>query len=122
MKTKTWLCMGLILALTACSAGDAISLLTGGGPNVAANTQLGQVNEQVLGVATDTTTTQSLVRPEARDITQVQDTQRLKADRVETVVNNESPYWLILLALVGWLLPSPGEIGRTVRGWFKKSS
>ena len=114
--------MGLILALTACSALDPVSLLTGGGPNVAANTQLGQVNEQVVGLATDTTTTQSLIRPEARDITQIQDTQKLKADRIETVVNNESPYWLVLLALAGWLLPSPGEIGRTVRSWFKKSS
>lgn len=120
MNTKTWLCMGLILALTACSALDPVSLLTGGGPNVAANTQLGQTNEQVVGVATDTT--QTLIRPTARDITQQQDTNKVKADTVETVINNANSMWLIVLAVVGWLLPSPGEIGRTVSGWFRKKT
>ena len=115
--------LGLLLVLTftltSCGASP-LSLLTGGGPNVAANTQLGQTNEQVLGVAQDTT--QVLEDVQARDITQQQDTTKVKAENVETVVNNDNSLWLIIVAIVGWLAPSPGEIGRTVRGWFKKSS
>jgi uncharacterized protein HemY len=46
-------------------------------------------------------------------------TNRVNATEVQTVVVNEVPAWVILLLVVGWILPSPGEIGRIIRGWFR---
>ena len=95
-----------------CSGLSPLSLLTGGGPNVAANTQLGQENSQTLGVSTSNEL--SIVRPQARDIKQTQDTVGVKADKVEEVNNTNAPPWMIVLLVLGWLLPSPNEIGRKI--------
>lgn len=63
---------------------------------------------------------QKIVRPQARDIRQSQDTNKVQADRVETVVVNELPPWILLLLILGWLLPSPGEMGRAIFNIFKR--
>ena len=101
MANRIALPIVLMIALTVsgCSGG-ALSLLTGGGPNVAANTQIGRENNQ--GVNTSITTT---LRPEIRP-----------EGPVETVVQdnsttNISPLVLLLL-IIGWLAPSPSEMGR----------
>ncbi|MBL3596707.1 hypothetical protein JMM63_14230 [Rhodovulum sulfidophilum] len=39
---------------------------------------------------------------------------RFRADRVETVIVNDIPAWIVLVALIGWIAPSPGEIGRRI--------
>lgn len=104
-----------LLSLASCGGGP-LSLLTGGGPNVAANVQAGKTNTQTLG---NTSITENrIIRPQARTIRQGDS--RVTADEVRTVVVNESPMWLILLAVIGWLLPSPGEIGRQVTRLFRK--
>lgn len=100
------------------SCSNPLSLLLGGGPNIAANTQAGKTNTQTIG--TTTLTEQKLVRPQARKITQTADTAKVKADRVETVVVNEIPFWVLLLLVLGWLLPSPNEIVRMVKNAFRK--
>lgn len=82
---------------------------------MAANVQAGAENNQTLGQTNQRD--QSITRPQARDITQTSDTNQVRADRVETVVVNEIPAWVVLLLILGWLLPSPGEIGRTVTRW-----
>ena len=112
----------LILILSSVTACDGpLSLLTGGGPNVAANVQAGQENNQTLLDVGATTTEQTIVRPNARDITQTSDENRIKTEKVENLTLNESPpLWVWLLMILGWLLPSPGEMGRTIRGWFRK--
>ena len=111
----------LVLTSTASCSKSPLSLLTGGGPNVAANTQIGKTNTQTLGTTNNIAPTVS-VRPNARvdNIDQSNTTSRVSADSVETVVVNEVPAWVILLLILGWLLPSPNEIGRWVRGIFKK--
>lgn len=109
--------LALVLLLSACSGG-ALSLLTGGGPNVAANTQLGQNNEQVLGVRKSSD--QSIVRPQARDIRQSSDTSSVRSENVDNVSVTNIPPWVLLLLILGWLLPSPGEMGRTVKSWSRK--
>lgn len=106
----------MLSGLAACGA-NPLSLLTGGGPNVAANTQAGKTNSQTVG--TTSNTDQSIVRPQARDIRQSSDTNKVQADRVETVVVNEVPVWVILLLILGWLFPSPNEIGRYIRSIFR---
>ncbi|PTW45705.1 bacteriophage spanin2 family protein [Rhodovulum kholense] len=80
------------------------------GPNLAANVQAGA--ENVQGVKVENAP--SIVRPRARDIRQEQSENRLRADRVETVIVNEIPAWIVLIALIGWIAPSPGEIGRRI--------
>lgn len=96
-----------LLTLTACS-GTPLSLLTGGGTNVAANTQIGRENTQTLGQ-------DSRFQPEVR--TQAVETVEQSRNDVKTgpVTNlsvSNTPFWMIVLLVLGWLLPSPGEIGR----------
>jgi len=105
--------------MAGCS-GSPLSLLTGGGPNVAANVQAGKTNNQTVG--TTNVTEQKLVRPKARNINQTADNNKVRSDSVETVVVNEVPVWVILLLILGWLLPSPNEIGRWIRSLFVKKA
>lgn len=105
------------MVLTGCG-GTPLSLLTGGGPNVAANVQAGKTNNQTIG--TTKVTEQKIVRPQARDIRQTSDTNKVRAESVKTVVVNEVPTWVILLLILGWLFPSPGEIGRSLYNLLKK--
>jgi hypothetical protein len=44
----------------------------------------------------------------------------VKADTVETVNIQQTPVWMIILLVLGWLLPSPNEIGRWFKGLFKR--
>jgi hypothetical protein len=88
----------LLITLSACSGG-ALSLLTGGGPNVAANTQVGKENYQ--GVTTNVIT-QPELRPEGPVDTAIQDNS----------TNTNIPFWFLVLFALGWLAPSPQEIGR----------
>ena len=88
----------LLITLSACSGG-ALSLLTGGGPNVAANTQVGKENYQ--GVTTNVIT-QPELRPEGPVDTAIQDNS----------TNTNIPFWFLVLFALGWLAPSPQEMGR----------
>ena len=109
----------LILSLVfLASCGGPLDLLTGGGPNVAANVQAGKTNSQTVG--TTENLQQKVVRPEARDIRQSKDTNKVQSDSVDNVTINEIPVWVIILLVVGWLLPSPREIGRWFRDLFKR--
>jgi hypothetical protein len=105
------------LTLTGCGTSP-LSLLAGGGTNVAANTQVGKQNNQTLGASTVQELGTQTVTSEKVNNSQVQ-TNRVNAAEVQTVVVNEVPVWIILLLLLGWVLPSPGEIGRNIRGWFR---
>lgn len=107
----------LLLVLTGsvslAGCGGPLDLLMGG-PNVAANTQVGKTNNQTIG--TTENTEQTILRPQARDIRQSKDTNKVQAQEVQTVVVNEVPVWVILLLILGWLLPSPNEIIQTLFG------
>lgn len=93
------------LLLTGCS-GSPLGLLTGGGPHVAANVQAAKTATQTIG---QTSVSDSRIEgaTAARDIRQSTETNRLRADEVQTVVVNELPVWAVLLMLVGWLMDSP---------------
>ena len=95
------------LALCAALAGcGALPLgMLGGGTNVAANTQIGRENRQTAVAFED--------RVEAgRDVIQ----KEVETGQVETMtVNNQDiPPWVILLALIGWLLPTPTQMGNAI--------
>lgn len=97
-----------VVFLAAC---NPLGLLTGGGPNVAANVQAGKENTQQV-VANQTTT------EVGRDYT-VKETP-IEAETIEKVTIQQTPVWMILLLILGWLLPSPNEIARGIRSLFKK--
>ena len=89
------------ISMAGCSKGP-LSLLTGGGPNVAANVQVGKTNNQTVGTNTTLAPTVSL-RPKSRVDTIDQSN--------ETVNNYELPMWVwlvgILLFIVGWVTDTP---------------
>lgn len=91
------LLLSALLALTLAGCGASpLSLLTGGGPNIAANTQIGKTNTQTLG--------------------QTQNTE-IKGDVGAIEVTNTDPWVIGLLCLfAGFLIPSHREIGVRLRG------
>ena len=95
--------------LGSCSQLNPLSLLTGGGTNVAANTQLGKENNQTVGVVSNT---RPQLRVEAPVDTVIQDT--------STTKNTEVDPLMLLLLIAGWLAPSPSEIGRSFMSLFRR--
>jgi predicted small lipoprotein YifL len=99
-----------LLALSGCGKGP-LSLLTGGGPNVAANVQAGKENtQQAVAVQQKTEA--------GRDV--IQQTSPVVAENIKEVNIQQTPLWILVLLILGWLLPSPNEIARWIRGLFKK--
>ncbi len=97
--------LALILLLSSCSQIPSF-LMGGGGPNVAANTQIGKENNQNVGVTT-------YIKPEVRSEGPI--------DTVDqsTTNNTEIDPLLLILLVLGWLAPSPQEIGRGISRWLK---
>lgn len=116
-----WVMVSLLALLGACGplagkvAGAAL-----GGPDVMANVQAGQSNAQVLGTAQ--IANQRLVRPQARSIEQSAGETAVRSEAIQTlVVRQDVPPWVWLLAILGWLAPSPGEIGSAIAAIFKRN-
>ncbi len=95
------------LFLASCGGSGPLSLLTGGGPNVAANVQAGAENTQ------QAVANQSAVEA-GRDV--VTTKKQVEAARVETitVTNDRIPPWVLLIGLIGWLLPTPSQMGESI--------
>ena len=98
----------LITLISSCSQIPSF-LFGGGGPNVAANTQIGKENNQGINIKT---TTESALRPEnvieaPVDTINQNVTQTTNVDRSLIV-------WLVLIGLLGWLLPTPSQMGRAL--------
>ena len=92
------------LTLTGCSSVP-LGFLGGGGPNVAANTQIGRENNQTA-VSVET-------GPKAeRDVV----TKAVEAQQVENVVitNERIPVWVFIALVVGWVAPTPSQIGQSI--------
>ena len=113
--------MTLVLSLTSCSGTSPLSLLTGGGPNVAANIQAGKTNSQTIGTTENYAPSVS-IRPNSRvDSIDQSKTENTVGTSENVTINNVSP-WMILFALIGWILPSPNEIARWFKGLFKRDA
>ena len=104
-----------------CSGLNPLGFLTGG-TNVAANTQVGKTNTQTIG-----TTKVQESRTEFTDTTveryeQTQDQENtVKTDSVQNLTINEIPVWVILLLILGWLLPTPTQIGQGIISLFRRN-
>jgi hypothetical protein len=90
------LVLSSLLLITGCGGLNPISLLTGGGPNVAANVQAGAVNNQ--GINTNTEAPSVTLRPNAR------------VEKIDQSVTNNVTVepWMILIMLC---LAAGGAIG-----------
>ena len=97
--------------MTGCGV-NPLSLLTGGGPNVAANVPVavGKEVEQVQGIS---------IKSEAPRITIDKEA---KVDSIDQSTTNNTTIdpWIILLLILGWLLPSPNEMARWITSLFKR--
>lgn len=99
------LLLATLLLTTSCSAigTAALKSLTSSGPSVEA--QVGKDNTKVIGISE-----------------QVKgDKKTVEAQEIKTVVVQQVPPWVLLLLVLGWLLPSPGEISRKIRGLWKRN-
>lgn len=108
----------LLLIMTLAACGGPLSLLTGGGPNVAANVQAGKTNAQTIGQTN--VTEQKLVRPQARSIEQSTGETRVRADSTGDIrVDEKDAPWLIIAFAIALLLDSPlrwpGQIAEAFR-------
>ena len=110
----------LVLTLLLSSCG-LTSLLPTGGTNVAANTQLGKENKQAIVTYEEEETNNA-----GRDI--ITETKEVEAGPVEKLlINNQNiPPWVMMLLLLGWLLPTPTQIGQSIANFvlalFKRKS
>lgn len=103
----------IIVALltSALSSCGLTSLIPTGGTNVAANTQLGKENNQGVNTSIDKS-----VRPVLRPEGPVENLQQDNS----TTNNTEIDPLLLILLVLGWLAPSPSEIGRGLLKLFRR--
>ena len=105
LKTLGSLC--LILLLSSCGLTSLPFFGGGGGPTVNSNAQLGKENTQQV-VAQQTT------QDAGRDI--VTETKEVEAKSIEdlTIKNTNIPVWVMVLLILGWLLPTPTQMGHGI--------
>ena len=109
--------IGLGNLVTGCKG--PLSLLTGGGPNVAANVQAAKTATQTIG--STTVTGDQKIENSSGHMVQIQEQQtKLTAENVDTVTINETPIWMIVLLIIGWILPTPNQIAKSILGLFKR--
>ena len=82
---------------------------------MAANTQLGRENTQTIGQDS-----RNSVEVRAPVDTVDQSDTGTKTGPVENLQVTNIPPWVILLLIIGWLLPSPGELGRMIARPFRR--
>ena len=110
MKQVTSVIFLTVLLLLGACTGNPLALLTGGGPNVAANVQAGAENNQAVSQVDTSSASEA-----GRDIITTTELSPIKPEgqvgSIE-VMNQDIPMWVILLLILGWVLPSPREIWR----------
>jgi hypothetical protein len=97
----------LTLLLSGCGLTSILPFGGSGGPTVNSNAQIGAENRQAAVSVEQTTSA-------GRDI--IQTTKEVETGKVENldITNTNIPPWVILLLILGWLLPTPTEIGRSI--------
>ena len=101
----------LTLFLSGCGLSTLMSLGGSGGPTVNSNAQIGKENRQsVMSVE------QSEEVSAGRDVIQTEIIKEVETGSVGSldIINTNIPPWVMLLLILGWLLPTPTEIGRGI--------
>lgn len=99
----------ILLLLTSCSLTDVAStvLPVGNKPSIEANVALGKTNVQDKSLAT-------IKGEDKRQIAdEIVNTSNTKAE----VINNTSiPPWIVIVAILGWVLPTPKDMFNRIKG------
>jgi len=101
----------LTLLLSGCGLSGLPFFSGGGGPTVNSNAQVGKENRQsVVSVEQKEEVTAG------RDVVQTEIVKEVETGKVENldITNTNIPPWVILLLILGWLLPTPTEIARSI--------
>ena len=101
----------LVLFLSSCGLSTLLPLGGSGGPIVNSNAQIGKENRQsVMSVE------QSEEVSAGRDVITTEVIKEVDAGPIEKLLisNQNIPPWVMLLLILGWLLPTPTEIGRGI--------
>ena len=96
-----WLLLALFLS--SCGLSTLLPLGGSGGPTVNSNAQVGAENRQSAVSIEETTSV-------GRDIV----TKEIETGMVEKLNIQNIPPWVMILLLLGWLLPTPTEMGRGI--------
>lgn len=98
----------LILSLSSCGLTGLPFFSGGGGPTVNSNAQIGKENKQAVVTYEEEQTNSA-----GRDVIQTEVLKEIETGTVEQLkINNTNiPIWVILLLILGWLLPTPTQIG-----------
>lgn len=104
----------IVLALFLSGCGlNPLGLLggSGGGPTVNSNAQVGKENKQAVVTFEQEETTSA-----GRDIITTEVLKEVEAGPVENldITNTNIPPWVLLVLLLGWVLPTPTQIGRAL--------
>jgi hypothetical protein len=91
----------LVLFLSSCGLSTLLPLGGSGGPTVNSNAQIGAENRQSAVSIEETTSV-------GRDII----TKEIETGMVKKLNIQNIPPWVMILLLLGWLLPTPTEMGR----------
>ena len=100
----------LILLLSSCGL-TSLPFFSGGGggPTVNSNAQIGKENKQAVVTYEEEETNSA-----GRDVIKTEVLKEVETGTVEQLkINNTNiPVWVILLLILGWLLPTPTQIGQ----------
>jgi len=101
----------LVLFLSSCGLSTLLPLGRSGGPTVNSNAQIGKENKQAVVTYEEETVTSA-----GRDVITTEVIKEVEAGPVEKLLisNQNIPPWVMLLLILGWLLPTPTEIGRGI--------
>ena len=101
----------LVLFLSGCGL-STLGLLGGSdGPTVNSNAQIGKENRQSVMSVEQTEEVSA-----GRDVIQTEIIKEVETGAVGSldIINTNIPPWVILLLILGWLMPTPTEIGRGI--------
>lgn len=106
LKTIGSLC--LILLLSSCGLTSLPFFSGGGGPQVNSNAQIGKENRQAV-----ITYEEEQSNNAGRDVITTETIKEVETGTVEDlrISNTNIPVWVMLLLILGWLLPTPTQIG-----------
>ena len=72
-------------------------------------------------IGSTTVTGDQKIENSSGHMVQIQEQQtKLTAENVDTVTINETPIWMIVLLIIGWILPTPNQIAKSILGLFKR--
>ena len=99
----------LILLLSSCGLTSLPFFGGGGGPTVNSNAQIGKENKQAV-----VTYEEEQSNNAGRDVITTEVIKEVETGTVEElkISNTNIPIWVILLLILGWLLPTPTQIGQ----------